>query len=217
MYLSNKYTAWYFGIIAKAKARVKCVEFMENHHIIPKSLGGSNLKENIVSLTPKEHYICHLLLPKMVDGSNRRKMWYAHFMMMRGTKRYKPCSRMYEYARQNMIRANKERPGPNLGKKLSAETRQKQSDATKGIPRGPHSEEHKNKLKKPKTEEHKKKISEARKGKSWGYKHSDETKHKMSLKSKGRVQPVETCEFCSKTVAIGNYKRWHGERCKANT
>lgn len=217
MYLSNKYTTWYLNIIAFAKSRVKHDGYMENHHIIPKSLGGSKCKENIVSLTPKEHYICHLLLPKMVKGVDRRKMWYAHFMMMRGTQRYKPCARMYELARQNMIRANKERPGPNLGIKLTEETKQKQSKSTKGVPKGPFSEEHKQKLRKPKSEEHKKRISESRQGKSWGYKHSEVTKLKMSLQSKGRIQPVKTCEHCNKTIAIGNYNRWHGERCKANT
>lgn len=36
--------------------------YYERHHIIPKSLGGRNIKENIALLTAKEHYICHILL-----------------------------------------------------------------------------------------------------------------------------------------------------------
>lgn len=69
-------------------------------------------------------------------------------------------------------------------------------------------------MRKPKTEEHKKNLSIARIGKTWGYKHSDETKKKMSLKSKGRKQPTKMCEHCDKIIAIGNYNRWHGIKCK---
>ena len=37
----------------------------ENHHIVPRSEGGSNKKSNKVRLTPKEHHICHLCLIKI--------------------------------------------------------------------------------------------------------------------------------------------------------
>ena len=36
--------------------------YYESHHIIPKWMGGSNKKENLVLLTAREHYICHYLL-----------------------------------------------------------------------------------------------------------------------------------------------------------
>ena len=35
---------------------------LEVHHIVPKCLGGSNKKENLVELTAREHFICHRLL-----------------------------------------------------------------------------------------------------------------------------------------------------------
>jgi 5-methylcytosine-specific restriction endonuclease McrA len=66
MYLQNKYTSVYNSIIARAKSRELPKEiYTENHHIIPKSLGGSNSKNNLVKLTAREHRLCHLLLPKM--------------------------------------------------------------------------------------------------------------------------------------------------------
>lgn len=34
----------------------------ENHHIIPKCIGGTDDVNNLVNLTPREHYICHKLL-----------------------------------------------------------------------------------------------------------------------------------------------------------
>lgn len=217
MYLTNKYTKWYNAIIAQASKRVNQIGYVERHHIIPKSLGGTDDPNNLVPLTAREHFICHLLLTKMVSNPlHKRSMYYASYMMVRGhrTRHYLPTSRLYEMARKRMIEAQKERPGPNLGKKWSEERRKKQSAATKGIPKGPMSEEHKKKLSKPKTEEHKKKLSESRTGKSWGYKHSEETKRKMGEKSKGRFQGIKTCEHCNKQISIGNYNRWHGANCK---
>ncbi len=78
MYLTNKYTKWYNNIILTAKARsLLKIGYSEKHHIIPKSLGGNNSKDNIVALTAREHYVCHLLLPKMTTGKDRNKMAYA--------------------------------------------------------------------------------------------------------------------------------------------
>ena len=86
MFLENKYTKWYFNIInsAKSESRKKvsksesCYMYYENHHIIPRSLGGDDAKENLVLLTMKEHYICHLLLTKMqITNENRFKMQSA--------------------------------------------------------------------------------------------------------------------------------------------
>jgi 5-methylcytosine-specific restriction endonuclease McrA len=53
-FLDNKYSRWYYAIIVNAQARISD-GYTENHHIIPKCLGGSNLKENLVNLTACEH------------------------------------------------------------------------------------------------------------------------------------------------------------------
>lgn len=80
MYLQNKYTLIYYRIIDRARFR-KIKGYIEKHHIIPKSLGGSNNKSNIVSLTAKEHFICHMLLTKMVEQQYRQKMIHAWWAM----------------------------------------------------------------------------------------------------------------------------------------
>jgi len=51
----------------------------EIHHIIPKSLGGSDNKENLVLLTAREHYIAHWLLYKSLSRKDKAKMAYAFF------------------------------------------------------------------------------------------------------------------------------------------
>ena len=99
MYLDNKYTSWYYNIINKAQKQIK-TGYVEIHHIIPRSMGGNNSSDNLVNLTAKEHFICHLLLTKMVEGQNKFKMIKAARMMsyITGPKqqRYKVNSRIYE-------------------------------------------------------------------------------------------------------------------------
>lgn len=58
--------------------------YVEKHHIIPRSLGGSNEKDNLVKLTAREHFICHYLLAKIYqkDTFEWYKMNHA-FMMMK--------------------------------------------------------------------------------------------------------------------------------------
>lgn len=80
IYLPNKYTTWYFDIINAAKTR-ELAGYKEKHHIIPKSLNGSNKKDNLVSLTAREHFLCHWLLTKMTTGEDKMKMCMALVMM----------------------------------------------------------------------------------------------------------------------------------------
>lgn len=107
MFILNKYTTWYNSIISNAKTRVLADEvYVEKHHIIPKSLGGNNLASNIVKLTAREHFICHLLLPKMVLVEYKKKMIYAQWRMANATgNRIKPTSKIYEMARKQYIEA----------------------------------------------------------------------------------------------------------------
>lgn len=59
------------------------VGYTEQHHIIPKSLGGSDDRSNLVNLSAREHFVCHLLLTKIYEHNTSAhcKMVKA-FMMM---------------------------------------------------------------------------------------------------------------------------------------
>ena len=72
------YPTVYSQIIERAKTRT-LEGYTEIHHIIPKCLGGNNSKDNLVSLTAKEHFLCHMLLCEIYP--NNRKLWYALFLM----------------------------------------------------------------------------------------------------------------------------------------
>ena len=82
MFNDTKYTKWYYNIIKVARARI-LDGYTEKHHIVPKCLGGSNHKYNIVPLTAREHFICHWLLTKMVSETKHTyQMWNAFSCML---------------------------------------------------------------------------------------------------------------------------------------
>lgn len=148
MFLENKYTKIYYQIVDRAKTRI--IEgYSERHHIVPKSLGGSDKKENLVPLTAREHFICHWLLTKMTVGIEKGKMIYAVWMLATNNnpnqKREKISSRKYEILKRLMSekeisnetrrkmglgRLGKE--PPNKGVPMSEEQKIKLSIANKG-------------------------------------------------------------------------------------
>jgi hypothetical protein len=83
----------YNSLIKKAQVRKKPDCYTERHHILPKSLGGSNAIENLVDLTAREHCLAHLLLAKIYGGG----MWHAANVM---TNAHTITSKAYAIVRQ---------------------------------------------------------------------------------------------------------------------
>ncbi len=81
-----EYRRTYDRLMARAKGRVKVNGEHENHHIVPKSLGGSNEKTNIAVLTYDEHFLAHWLLTKFTEGKARLSMLRALNKMRRAAK-----------------------------------------------------------------------------------------------------------------------------------
>jgi hypothetical protein len=197
LFLENKYTKTYYAIINRAKSR-QIDLYKERHHIIPQSIGGSNLTENIVELTAREHFVCHLLLTKMLQGENKKKMTFALWLLCNvknssQQERYIPTSSIYEKARiahaENM------------------------SQLFKGVK--------KTKLhwlNKQHTEESKLKQSLVKRGKlnpNFGKIQTDESKRLKSLAQIGILKPTFVCNCCGKTVGgKSNLIRWHNDNCK---
>ena len=204
----NKYTKWYSSITERAKNRY-LETYTENHHIIPRSLGGSDESNNLVNLTAREHFVCHWLLVKMTTGQEHHKMLNALRMMRaekNGQERYntKITARVYEnikqeyaelqskqftgtgngfYGKTHTPEAKEKIRQKNLGNKLTPEQHARLVANTTG------------KKKPPITEEHRAKLSLAKQGKNnnmWGKTHSQETLAKMSAKATGRKQSEET-------------------------
>ena len=147
MFLDNKYTKLYWKLIDNARKRLINIGYIEKHHIIPVSLGGTNDSENLVVFTAKEHYIAHRLLCKMVEGRSKYLMAFAIIQMSnttRGRPRYVPSSITYvklkeelsktmrEYAASLSQEARNAKWGTMLGKVPSTESNMKRSRAISG-------------------------------------------------------------------------------------
>ena len=196
-FIENKYKKWYFDIIDNAKLNPK-QGYVEKHHIIPRCLGGTDDPVNLINLTAREHFICHLLLTKITKGYENQLMNFAlgKFIQCSPVQERKFNSWEYKKIRESISIARR-------GKNHSDETRQKMSAKAKGrIPwnKGKtgvvHSAESNKKrsdtLKGKSLEEKvgldrsleiRKKIAESKKGKSSGMlgkHHSEETKKKLS-------------------------------------
>jgi hypothetical protein len=109
MFKANKYTKWYWTIIANPDTSAT---YTERHHIIPVSMGGGDELTNIARLSARQHFVAHLLLIKMTDGENRDKAISAIRQMRRaskGQKRYVPSGRIYAMIKKLMSKQQSER------------------------------------------------------------------------------------------------------------
>lgn len=81
MFLDNKYTKIYFSIISKQDNE----GYTENHHIIPRCMGGADDPQNITTISARKHFLCHYLLIKMVPHKSP-EFWklIKAFNMMNG-------------------------------------------------------------------------------------------------------------------------------------
>ena len=184
----------------KLKKTNKDYVYYENHHIIPRCMGGTNDKENLVLLTAKEHYMIHKLLT-IIYPSNR-SFGYTLIRMMYGNgfdKKMRFSSKEYAYAKelrgkQGMSEEAKQKMS-KAKRQMSDETKQKMSNSRKGKPLNLNEEQKKNR-RKPKSEEHKhhmrKPFTEERKQKLKKRVVSEETKQKLSVAGSGRIVSEET-------------------------
>jgi hypothetical protein len=130
----NKYTKWYLNIISNALIRNSIkITGIESHHIIPKCLGGSNALENLVNLTIKEHYICHLCLLFASKSVYNKHIYFQQvlsvgaFIMGRKGKWVMPSFKVIKI-RKLLSETKKGRSSRRKGIPLTKETKQKMKD-----------------------------------------------------------------------------------------
>lgn len=172
----------YINFINSRPTRLKKSKqlYTENHHIIPRSLGGSNDKSNLILLTGREHFIAHLILWKAFGGKMTSAFWY-----MSNNKRkhsFKITSRQYEDLRKDQAKITGNRMRNRI---VSDETRKKMSEARTGTHL---TNEAKEKLRIHNLGKKQSKKTIAKRRASIGpYTASEETKQKQSLSLTGRV------------------------------
>src|SRR4249919_1705765 len=69
------YARHYRKLIERGRRRRLQGCYFEVHHIVPRCIGGGDEPENLVRLTPEEHYVAHQLLVKM--HPKKGKLIYA--------------------------------------------------------------------------------------------------------------------------------------------
>ena len=204
----NKYKTYYNNIVENARRQNRTCR-TETHHIVPRSLGGSDTADNLVKLTAREHFVCHWLLTKFTTGQNRYKMIKA-LSFMRTVNKYherydtKITARVYEKLRTEHAKVISKQ---NKGRIQPQHEKEKQIKAMTGRKRAPF------------TKEWKEKLSKASSGKNnsrYGVTLSEETKRKMSERARGRKAKRVVCEHCQRDLAVNIYKQFHGDKCHEN-
>lgn len=134
------YRLHYDRLIFRARNR-QLSGYSECHHIIPRCMGGTNDKINLVNLTAREHFVAHQLLVKIYPG-NRSLVFAARMMTFKSPDHYgeRSNNRLYSWLKERHIIAK-------IGTTHSAETKLKMSQSAKGKPK---TEEAKRNMRKPK-------------------------------------------------------------------
>lgn len=177
--------------------------YYESHHIIMKSMGGTDDSENLILLTAKEHFLAHKILHEIYKN---RSTAYALFRLCLYDNENKikiTSGRSYEYARKiysvyasETMKSLWEDPdtreklsiangNKNRGRKHTEQSRKNMSDAHKGFkPKRESIEKARiSNTGKKRTEDLKRKMSELHKGR----KYSEEIRKKMSDSAKTRI------------------------------
>lgn len=216
------YSAVYCALIERRRQQpLQDSAYGEVHHIIPKSEGGDDSKENLVRLSAREHYVAHLLLAKIYDDF---KMYSALTYMQTHRHKnrvFKFNSHLYEKLREEFGRkistSYKGRhyynngkvevrrfecpegfvPGrmPYSEKALQNMKLGSQSEKQKAAARANFQKAAAMKKGKHFSEEHRRKISEAVKGEKNGMfrkHHTAEARLKMCDANKGKHKSEET-------------------------
>ncbi|QQM13967.1 homing endonuclease [Acinetobacter phage Morttis] len=204
------YSRIYDQLISRAVSR-NLEGYGEWHHILPRSLGGSDERENLVFLTPREHFIAHKLLYAINPTS--RSLQFAFAMMSHTRKNIKVSSRDYELGKRLISEAR-------AGVPLSDEHRKAISAGSKGKRL---TEDTIERMRKPKTKEHAKNISLSKVGAlnpmygtispTRDIPHSDKSRALISERTKAATD-FPACPHCGKKVNKGNALRWHYDNCK---
>jgi hypothetical protein len=118
------YIKIYANIIRSARKRNNLIEldYSENHHVVPRSIAKhfnnpskAETSANLVKLTAKEHYICHLLLVKITQKRYQRFKAIKHKNVKQFLSHYR--SMLFAFNMMKNATANKNQSRLKMNKK----------------------------------------------------------------------------------------------------
>lgn len=163
----ENYEKEYYNLIENAKKQNRTKNdgiYYEKHHIIPKSLGGSDTEDNLVLLTAEEHYNAHYYLWMFKPCKQTAYAFYMMNTMISTTQNRIKNAELFKIAREAFNFYNKQprkkqsleqiehRRKLNTGKKRTEETKQKMSNSMKKFYENETEEERKLRIEKVKNE-----------------------------------------------------------------
>lgn len=226
------YSKIYSALIARGLERglikKKLNYYTEKHHIIPKSMGGQNKKDNYVLLTAREHFFAHELLYKIYRNS---EMAFALNKFFGGSKEQKISSKEYSWIKKEVTKIQSEttrlmwenlssedkatrvaKVGRSVSKVAKNRTVLEKNTVRENILLG-----RSNwiaSLSKDELDKHNFSNNEKRRStmnsKDSGWWNS----YKEKLSSSGKNIPKLQCPYCSIKCDPGNYSKYHGNNCK---
>jgi hypothetical protein len=228
------YKLAYDRLIEKRKNDVLNDVYYETHHIIPRCMGGTNKKSNLVRLTAREHYIAHHLLFRAYRTT---KLAHAWFMMLRRSHNQQRfyTAKQYEIAalaNAEALRESMKGVGNHFfNKHHSEESKKKISEKVKecyaknGKTETTIANWIEKVAKKPKSKEHRAKIGRSDMIMLKNFDTGESVRvHKNKLheydptvwKNPAVIQRRATCAHCGVESTIGNINRWHNDNCKSH-
>lgn len=130
------YKKIYDNLIEDAIRNPKIDDYKELHHNIPKCMGGSDRKDNLVKLTAKQHYLAHWLLYKIYKTSSLVHAWHSMSRIGTGQEKRLINSKLFEYCkkeRSKILSENSKGERNNFyGKTHTEETKKKLSKTHAG-------------------------------------------------------------------------------------
>ena len=195
--------------IIKTRGRFACgEEYYERHHILPKCMGGTDEKDNLIDLFGREHFEAHRLLA--LENSDNEKLvgaWHAMAFMKNDLhQRYELTPEEFEEVRKAHSIAMSREKNPNYGltgenhylygTHLSEETKKKISEANKGENNAMFGKHHSEETRKKLSDAQKKRFENPENRPMLGKHLTEETKKKISEANSGKNNPACRAVYC---------------------
>ena len=226
---SSHYLNRYIKLISMSKGLD--ADYVEDHHILPESMGGPDTSDNMILLPARLHYLAHWMLWKAYKS---KEMTSAFFAMSNQNNQHQGrerriTSRTYEKLRKEFatlisestkeLWQDPEYRQKHIDTNNKPETKSLRSQKAKDLWQDPEyqDKQHKSRLDAWASGRFKRDHSKCGAKGDLNVSKRPEVRAKNTgdkhySKRAGYVLP--TCEHCGIQTTLTNIKRWHGDNCK---